>query len=181
MKVLSLAVLAFMVACASMRAQTDFIGQLEAHVDGQGDIKVEQDSRLTDIINGVEVVPSSLATTSKVNALTTESKVRQDADEIKGKESGMHQKMRGYRVQVYFGGNQRADQTKAQRMGTKVTNMFPELRAYTSFESLHWRCRIGDFTNYEDASVYMHKIKSKGIDGAMVVKSEIYVPIGERQ
>ena len=39
----------------------------------------------------------------------------------------------------------------------------------------HWICRVGDFTNREDASAYMHKIKSRGISEAMVVKSEIYV------
>lgn len=180
MKVLSLAVLTFVVAAATTKAQTGFIDRLEAHVEGQGDIKVDQDPRLTDIVNGVVVVPSSLATTSKVNAITTESKVRQDNDDIvRNKESGMHRKVRGYRVQVYFGGNQRADQMKAQKIGEKVTSMFPELRAYTTFESLHWRCRIGDFINREDASAYMHKIKAKGIDGAMVVRSEVYVPKDE--
>ncbi len=180
MKVLSLAVLTFVAASTATKAQTDFIDRLEAHVEGQGDIRVDQDPRLTDIANGVVIVPSSLATTSKVNAITTESKVRQDNEDIvRSKESGMHQKVRGYRVQVYFGGNQRADQMKAQKMGDKVTAMFPELRAYTTFESLHWRCRIGDFVNREDASAYMHKIKAKGIDGAMVVRSEVYVPKSE--
>lgn len=174
-------VLVFMAACSAMKAQTSFMDQLEKHVAGQGVIEVEQDPRLTEIINGDVVVPSSLATTSKIDAITTESKVKQDADEIRGKSSGMHEKVRGYRVQVYFGGNQRADQEKAQRIGNKVENMFPELRAYTTFESLHWRCRMGDFTNYEDASAYMHKIKAKGIAGAMVVKSEIYVSVDQIQ
>ena len=174
MKILSCIVLVFMVATATMKAQT-FTSKVEAEVEGQGMFDIEQDPRLTAIVNGEEVVPSSLATTSKVSAITTETKVRQDADDLRGKAAGMHQKVRGYRVQVFFGGNQRSDQTQAQRVGTKVMGMFPELRAYTSFVSPHWICRVGDFTNREDASAYMHKIKSRGISEAMVVKSEIYV------
>ena len=175
MRILSCIVLVFMVATATMKAQT-FTSRVQAQVEGQGSFDIEQDPRLTAIVNGEEVVPSSLATTSKVSAINTETKVRQDADDLRGgKASGMHQKVRGYRVQIFFGGNQRSDQTQAQRVGTKVMGMFPELRAYTSFVSPHWICRVGDFTNREDASAYMHKIKSRGIAEAMVVKSEIYV------
>ena len=177
MRVFSLAVFVFMVACATMKAQTRFTEQLESKVTGQGVIYIEQDHRLTEIVNGDITIPSSIVSTSKVNSLVTESKVKQEADEIKGKASGLHQKVRGYRVQVYFGGNQRSDQTQAQSIGNKVSNMFPELRAYISFESPHWRCRLGDFVKYEDASAYMHRIKAKGISSAMVVKSEIYVSL----
>jgi hypothetical protein len=83
--------------------------------------------------------------------------------------------VRGYRVQVFFGGSQRSEESQAKKVGSRVTSMFPELRAYTSFASPHWRCRVGDFTKHEDATAYMHKIKAKGISEAMVVKSEIYV------
>ena len=163
-----------MVATATMKAQT-FTSRVEAEVEGQGSFDIEQDPRLTAIVNGEEVVPSSLATTSKVSAITTETKVRQDADDLRGKASGMHQKVRGYRVQVFFGGSQRSEESQAKKVGSRVTSMFPELRAYTSFASPHWRCRVGDFTKHEDATAYMHKIKARGISEAMVVKSEIYV------
>ena len=174
MKILSCIVLVFMVATATMKAQT-FTSKVEAEVAGQGSFDIEQDPRLTAIVNGEEVVPSSLATASKVSAITTETKVRQDADDLRGKASGMHQKVRGYRVQVFFGGSQRSEESQAKKIGSRVTSMFPELRAYTSFASPHWRCRVGDFTKHEDATAYMHKIKARGISEAMVVKSEIYV------
>ena len=178
MRILSCLVLVFMVASAAMKAQT-FTSKVQSEVEGQGVFEIEQDPRLTAIVNGEEVVPSSLATTSKVATIITENKVRQDADDLLGKAAGLHQKVRGYRVQVYFGGNQRSDQTQAQRIGTRVMGMFPELRAYTSFVSPHWICRIGDFTTYEDASAYMRKIKSRGMSEAMVVKSEIYVTVDQ--
>lgn len=175
MRILSLIAFVFMVAIATMKAQTTFVERVQSEVEGQGMFEVEQDPRLTAIVNGEEVVPSSLATTSKVSAITTENKVRQDADDLRGKASGLHQKVRGYRVQVFFGGSQRSEESQAKRVGTRVTSMFPELRAYTSFASPHWRCRVGDFTKHEDATAYMHKIKARGISEAMVVKSEIYV------
>lgn len=159
----------------AMQAQDTFTDRLQAQVEGQGTVTIDQDPMLTLILNGEVVIPSSVATTSKVASITTETKVKQDVDELRGKESGMHQKVRGYRVQVYFGGNQRTNQTQAQKVGARVTGMFPELRAYTTFESPHWRCRVGDFITYDDAAAYMHKIKARGIAEAMVVKSEIYV------
>ena len=162
MKLSTIIILTFMAAIpAAMNAQGHFTDQLQANVEGQGTITLDQDPLLYDILNGIIDIPSTVSTTSKVAAITTATKV--------------HQKVRGYRVQVYFGGNQRANQTQAQKVGSKVTGMFPELRAYTTFESPHWRCRVGDFITYDDASAYMHKIKAKGIAEAMVVKSEIYV------
>ena len=165
----------FVVAAATMKAQMSFTDRIQAEIEGEGVFEIEQDPRLTDIVNGVVEVPSTLNTTSKVASITTEVKVKQDAEDLTGKTAGLHQKIRGYRVQVYFGGSQRADQAQAQNIGTRVTNLFPELRAYTTFQSPHWRCRVGDFIDYQEASAYLHKIKAKGIAQAMVVKSEVYV------
>lgn len=164
-----------MASANAMRAQTNFTHRLEASVEGQGRIELDQDARLVPIINGEDNALSGMESMSKVTAVSTEIKIAQEADELSGKASGMHQKMRGYRVQVYFGGNQRSNQVQAQKVGTRIMGMFPELRAYTTFESPHWRCRVGDFLTYDDASAYMHKLKAKGISEAMVVRSEIYV------
>ena len=88
---------------------------------------------------------------------------------------GRRMKVRGYRIQVYWGGSQRFDQTKAIRAGSRVTSMFPELQAYTTFESPHWRCRVGDFRERKEAADYLAKLRKAKIEGAMVVKSEILV------
>lgn len=173
-KAFSLIVFVFMVAGATVKAQTNFINQLQTEIEGQGIISVDQDPRLTQIADAEELIPSTIAT-SKATSIATESKVKQDAEGPGARAAGLHQKVRGYRVQVYFGGNLRSDQTKAQQVGTKVQSQFPELRAYTSFESPHWRCRVGDFTTHEDAAAYLRKLKARGFNEAMVVKSEIYV------
>ncbi|MCQ2132636.1 MAG: SPOR domain-containing protein [Bacteroidaceae bacterium] len=169
-----LCLVAIMVASTTMKAQGLF-RQLETEAEGDGKVTVEQDSRLTDIINAVTIIPSSVTTAHHASIPTTEAKVKQDGADINGRSAGLHQKARGYRIQVYFGSNQRADQTKAQQAGTRVSRQFPELRAYTSFVSPHWRCRVGDFTRREEANNYMRKLKARGFGEAMVVPSEIYV------
>ena len=174
MRVHTLLVIVFMLACAGMKAQTTFTQRLEQQIDGQGTIEIDQDSRLTDIVNGITVVASTV-TTSKPTSLATEMKARQDPEDLKTRTSGVHQKVRGYRVQVYFGGNSRSDQTQAQKTGSRVASQFPELRTYTSFVSPHWRCRVGDFTKREDANTYMRKLKARGFSEAVVVASEIYI------
>lgn len=174
MKVYSLAVLAFMVGTTAMKAQNSFTQQLEQDVEGQGTIILEQDPRLTEIVNGEVVVPSSV-TITKATSISTESKVKQDTDLSGIRAAGMHYKVRGYRVQVYFGGNLRSDQTKAQQAGAKATSAFPELRAYTTLSSPHWRCRVGDFATRDEATAYMRKLKARGFSEAIVVTSEIYV------
>ena len=175
MKVFHLTILVLMVASETMKAQ-NFTQQLKADVPNQGKIEIEQDERLTDILNGGIAVPSNVTTSNKPS-IATESKVKQldNSEESKGRASGVMQRVKGYRIQVFFGSNQRSDQTKAQQVGSKLTHSFPELRAYTSFESPHWRCRVGDFTNREEANSYLRKIKARGFSEAIIVRSEIYV------
>ena len=85
-------------------------------------------------------------------------------------------KARGYRIQVFWGGSARIDQTNAQRMGTRVTTLFPELQAYTTFESPNWRCRVGDFVTRQEAADYLKKLKdAKLTDDAIIVKSEVII------
>ena len=85
-------------------------------------------------------------------------------------------KVRGFRIQVYWGGNQQSEKNKAQLAGYKVNALFPELESYTSFESPHWRCRVGDFATQKEAQEYLTKIKkAKIVNDPIIVKSEIYM------
>ena len=153
-------------------------------VAGQGKVTIEQDARLDSIVNGQVIVPSVVETKVKVERpisqtmqKTTKSKVSEVlpiGQRLTG--ATYREKVKGYRIQVYFGGNQRTDQTNAQKMGNKVMARFPELKAYTSFESPHWRCRVGDFTSREDAGPYISRLRSAGFcPDATIVRSEIYI------
>ncbi len=141
-----------------LRAQK-FTAHLEQEVAGQGSVTVNQDTRLTGIVDGdIAVMP------------VEEEKVQNDFS----MQTGKRKRMRGYRIQMYWGSSQRSDQQKALRMGTQVKNVYPELEAYTTFESPHWRCRVGDFKTREEANAYLSKLRRISHD-AMVVQSEIIV------
>lgn len=150
---------------ASAFAQTGFIERVQEPVKGKGTVTINQDQRLTNIINGLGLPEVS-----------TQSTDAETSNAQPGIQSGKKVKARGYRIQVYWGGSQRVDQTKAMNAGNKVTSIFPELEAYTSFESPHWRCRVGDFVSRQDAVEYLAKMREANLgSGAMIVRSEIFV------
>jgi len=83
---------------------------------------------------------------------------------------------KGYRIQVYTGGNKRADKQAAQQMQQKFKKKFPELASYVHFISPHWVCRVGDFPKRESAQRYITKIRRARIaNEARIVQSNIFV------
>lgn len=148
-------------------AQT-FTDQLTRKVEGQGTVTLTQEQRITDLINGS-------GTTQTSSTSTADRTTGADDDIVPVVPTGKKTKVRGFRIQVYWGGSLRTDQSKAQAAGIKVTTVFPELQAYTSFESPHWRCRVGDFLTREEASECFEKLRNAGLAGeAMIVRSEVY-------
>lgn len=139
-------------------AQGQFVKHIESEAKDQGSVRIIQDSLLTEIING--------------NFIPTEVEKKKSKTKTVGN-SVMKIKKRGYRIQVYKGGNTRAAETAARNMGRKIQQKF-DLEPYTIFNNPEWVCRVGDFKNREDALEYLQKIKVI-CRGAMIVPSEIYV------
>ncbi len=144
-----------MLLSVSATAQTGFADRIQKDVEGEGSVRLIQDSRLTAIING--------------NGVPTVQKDKSGAD---GR-GVMKVKRRGYRIQVFQGGNTRADKAAAQRVGEQVSEKF-DLIPYTLYNNPEWVCRVGDFKTREEAAEYLQKIKIV-FTGAMIVPSEIYV------
>ena len=144
-----------------MSAQ-DFTEHLQSTVSGQGTVTVHQDSILNDMVNGKkQFVPE---------------KKKEEKEGTIGISIGKKTRARGYRIQVYWGGSTRTDQANAQRAGARIMAVFPELHAYTTFESPNWRCRVGDFRTREEANEYINKMKEARLaQGAIIVKSEVFV------
>lgn len=155
---LSLSIAFFM--WSILYSQSNFMEHIESKVSGQGTVTVFQDQRLTDIINGVTPVVKASDAASKSDGKTNK--------------TGRKVKARGYRIQVYWGGTQRADQQKAIAVGEKISTLFPELETYTTFESPHWRCRVGDFITRKEALEYLNKMQEMNMaTDAMIVRSDI--------
>lgn len=156
-----LSFVAFFILCAVTMSAQDFIDHLTSKNAGQGVVTVHQTSQINDIVNGKKQF--------------VQEKKEEKAESL-SEQTGKKVKARGYRIQVYWGGSSRADQANAQRAGTRVTSLFPELNAYTTFESPNWRCRVGDFATYQEANEYLSKLKESMLSrDAIVVKSEIFL------
>ncbi|MBQ6966121.1 MAG: SPOR domain-containing protein [Bacteroidaceae bacterium] len=152
--------LSILLCTITMSAQ-EFIDHLTSKAMGQGTVTVHQDTLLDDIVNGKkQFVPEK----------------KEDKKDLPGLQTGKKMKARGYRIQVYWGGSTRTDEANAKRAGAKVTTLFPELQAYTTFESPNWRCRVGDFVTRQEASDYLSKLKEARLaKDAIIVKSEVLI------
>lgn len=158
-------------------AQGKFMDNLTKKVDGQGIVTITQDKRLTEIINGERQPAAASSVDDKVPQKETKIKEEEEKDSlITATPTGKRTKVRGFRIQIYWGGSQRIHQTRAQQAADRVALLFPEYQTYTSFESPHWRCRVGDFTDRNEAWEALKKLRNAGVaSDAMIVRSEIYV------
>jgi len=76
--------------------------------------------------------------------------------------SGTRIQARGYRVQIYAGGNTRAAREAALRAASSIRSAFPDLSIYTEFVSPRWVCRVGDCRTYEEADRLLRDIRALG-------------------
>lgn len=85
------------------------------------------------------------------------------------------QKVTGYRIQIYSGGNRKTDRQKCEQMAAKVKKSFPELPVYVHFYSPSWKCRVGNFPDYNEAKEMLKELKGIGFTNACIVKGTIMV------
>jgi diaminopimelate epimerase len=85
-------------------------------------------------------------------------------------------RINGFRVQVYYGGNNQKAKQEARKMAERVKIWFEELPVYTSFSSPHWICRVGDFQTREEAMEVLQAMRESGrFPRAIIVKSKINI------
>jgi hypothetical protein len=170
---------------------------------GQGSVNISQDQRLQNIVSGetpvVERKQETGASDNKeqvkkksssgnANRTSAPRKIQRtqivDVKDLPtfGNRSandfdvrtGARRRLRGFRIQMFWGNSLRTDQLRAKRLGDKVTGAFPELKAYVTFQQPHWRCRVGDFKTRAGAARYLDKMR-KIAPEAMIVRSEIVI------
>lgn len=84
-------------------------------------------------------------------------------------------KVNGYRVQVFAGGNSRADKQKAQQAGNAVKRAMPDQPVYVHFYSPRWICRVGNYRSYQEANRVLSQVKKLGYKQACIVSGKINV------
>ena len=84
-------------------------------------------------------------------------------------------KVMGYRVQLYGGSNSRQSKLEAQKANDNAKRLFPEYPVYTHFESPRWVCKIGNFTDRNEANEVWKRAKENGFKQALVVRDQILI------
>lgn len=89
-------------------------------------------------------------------------------------------RVNGYRVQVYYGGNDQKSKLQARNMAERVKIWFDDLSVYTGFSSPHWICRVGDFRTRQEAMEVLQLMRESGrFPKAIIVKSKINITENE--
>ena len=84
-------------------------------------------------------------------------------------------KVRGFRVQVYSGGNTRIAHQQADKAGQTAKQLFPDQPIYVHFYAPRWMCLIGNFTNYNTAKKVMRKMRKEGYPQANVIRMMVSI------
>lgn len=176
-------------------AAQDYIDHLQEQRSGQGTVKVVESKEIDTLVNGaaesttVATKPaapsqhaaapthSQHATEPRENAhsVETDSPTQPEAVVDTRRKVMRGHKVQGYRVQVFSGGNSRADKNKAQQAGNAMKEAFPTLPVFVHFYSPRWVCRIGNFVDKSEANACLRQVRSLGYSQACIIKGTITV------
>lgn len=187
MKAFKLAIIIGCALCPTLAGAQTFLDRLQTSTAAQGSVSVTQSQTISDLVNWAKVEEgfsnSSSAvkpSASGVQAADKDSSADRNADSTsldpnRKKVMGKGQKVDGYRIQAYAGGNTKADQKKADEIGEKIKQAFPDEPIYVHFYSPRWTCRVGNYRTYEEANTMLEAIKELGISQATILKGKITV------
>lgn len=118
------------------------------------------------IINKIE--RDSIITIYQSAKLTERLFVEQSSDDEKnartessweGDGSESSQNIAGFRIQVFSDNNIRTAKGEANAKARNITEAFPRLRTYITYDAPYWRLRVGDFRSRSDAEEVAEEIK----------------------
>ena len=173
-------------------AQSTFTEQLQQSKSGEGKVTITQDKDIEKLVNTPTMAPTPVKPqqTAKPTEKSDKEKTSLDLKDLDDLADGtavpdsidLHKKVmkggtkvNGFRVQVYAGGNGRADRQKAQRTGDEIKTLFPNEPIYVHFYSPRWVCRMGNYRTYEEAHDVLTRVKQLGYQSAVIVKGKITV------
>ena len=135
-------------SCCVVMAQSDIMESLTSDRPGEGRVTIRQSRLITSLIGRPSAGHGAI---------------------LKG---------RGYRVQVYAGGNSRAARDYARSLAREVKEKFPQLEVYAFFKPPRWLCRVGDFRNIEEADAVMRALRAEGnFKEVSIVREQINIPL----
>lgn len=180
----------FFILCVGMlthaNAQT-FTERIQKKVDGKGTMTIHQSEEIKQLVNDPNATDSQVqkVTESKrqveplkdnkqVNNTTPSSSENDETEHVETQKKAT-QKITGYRVQAFAGGNSRKDRLTAESIRNNIKSQIPNVAVYVHFYSPRWICRVGNFRTYEEAHQMMVRLQNMGYKQASIVKGKITV------
>ena len=173
-------------------AQT-FTQRLQKPVAGQGSVTIHQSDSIDMLVNTTVLTPKSTTTTTKTTS-TSSSSSHSSASSASSKSTTTPlvaetpdttatstqkilrgQKVMGYRVQAFAGGNSRKDRQQAEQVRNNIKSHYPNVPVYVHFYSPRWICRVGNYRTYEEAHQMLVSLRALGFEQATIVKGKITV------
>ena len=148
-------ILMMCVGCiTAANAQSSFTERLQKSKAGEGKVTVHESRAIDELVNGktTETQPTKPATTTTVTpqkpadkkdneTASKQDKTTEKLSDTAGQatvivpDTADHRKMikngykvTGYRVQVFAGGNSRYDRLKAEKTGSEIKSLFPDMK-----------------------------------------------------
>jgi len=180
----------FFILCVGMlthaNAQT-FTERIQKKVDGKGTITIHQSEEINQLVNDPNATDSQvqkvtenkrqvepLKDNKQVNNTTPSSSENDETEPVETQKKAT-QKITGYRVQAFAGGNSRKDRLTAESIRNNIKSQIPNVAVYVHFYSPRWICRVGNFRTYEEAHQMMVRLQNMGYKQASIVKGKITV------
>lgn len=176
-------------------AQSTFTQRLQQSRAGEGKVTVHHDAAIDQLVNGsgetvtptvskpTEAKPTETKPTETTKPTTTtttpvSSAVKEQVllpDTSNHKKVSLGQKITGYRIQLFAGGNSRKDRLEAERVGAAVRSQIPGTPVYVHYYNPRWICRVGNYRTYEEAHAQLVQFRGMGYQQAIIVKGKITV------
>jgi hypothetical protein len=83
-------------------------------------------------------------------------------------------KLTGYRIRVYFDNGQNA-RARSEAIARSVSNTYPGIGVYRTFESPNYKVSVGDFRTKDEALKVFHSLKA-AYPTALLLKETINYP-----
>ena len=180
----------FFILCVGMlthaNAQT-FTERIQKKVDGKGTMTIHQSEEIKQLVNDPNATDSQvqkvtenkrqvepLKDNKQVNNTTPSSSENDETEPVETQKKAT-QKITGYRVQAFAGGNSRKDRLTAESIRNNIKSQIPNVAVYVHFYSPRWICRVGNFRTYEEAHQMMVRLQNMGYKQASIVKGKITV------
>ena len=173
-----------------LAAQT-FTERVQKHVEGKGTVTIRQSEEIDQLVNdpsatGVpqpkkpgddkkQTEPSKDKRQPSAANGTPSDTDKEESDPVDTQRRAT-QKVTGYRVQAFAGGNSRKDRQTAEQIRNRIKEQIPNVSVYVHFYSPRWICRVGNFRTYEEAHQMMVRLQNMGYKQASIVKGKITVP-----